>query len=89
MSLLLSELEHRQEDAALRRGGALGRVARLLSMCSNDQELEAIPKNVLARSLGLRAETFARCLTRLQARGLIISTPKLRVVDPAALRAVA
>lgn len=88
ISLLADELARRDEDAAFRQGDALSRVARFLAALKSPEEVGAIPKNVIARLLGLRAETLSRCLAVLTGRGVIHARPRLRVLDADALRAL-
>lgn len=89
LSLLLEELRSRQEDAGWKRGGSVSRVARfLLSWGLQPTGLRNLEKQLIARMLGMRAETFSRCLSRLSARGLI-SRVGDRVLDEAGLWEVA
>lgn len=88
-SLLLGELGMRTDDQNLLRGSSLSRVARFALAHSSDTGIRGLKKQLAARMLGMRAETFSRCLTRLADRGFITRGRHLRVLDPTALAAVA
>jgi CRP-like cAMP-binding protein len=49
----------------------------------------AVRKQVVARLLGMRPETLSRCLTRLEADGLIDASRGVRVLDAVRLATVA
>lgn len=87
VELLLQELGARQTDLELSRGSALSRVARLCAGLA--ASTSPVPKQVAARALGLRPETFSRCLGRLARRGLLTPGPRIRVLDAAGLAQVA
>lgn len=87
VELLLSELERRSQDQERIQGEAVSRVARLaLALADGSQSL---PKNVAARMLGMRAETFSRCLRQLEVPPALAWGRHVRVLDRARLRAVA
>jgi CRP-like cAMP-binding protein len=86
LALTLEESERRERERGALTGRALERVARLLAAGADPH----IEQRLLARLLGMRAETFSRALARLRAVGAIGEGPSLRVRDAAALaRAVA
>jgi CRP-like cAMP-binding protein len=87
VDLLLQELTARQADLELSRGSALSRVARLCAALAAAPL--PVPKQVAARALGLRPETFSRCLGKLVQRGLLAPGPRIRVLDAAGLAGVA
>ncbi len=82
--LTVSELLDQRRDIDFRSGGTEARVARL--MLALDAPL---PKARAASLLGIRAETFSRVLRRFAARGLIDRGAAMRVLDRAALEAIA
>jgi CRP/FNR family transcriptional regulator, cyclic AMP receptor protein len=84
---LLQELGARHADLELSRGSALSRVARLCAVLAASSP--QVPKQVAARALGLRPETFSRCLGRLVRRGLLAPGPRIRVLDAPGLAEVA
>jgi CRP-like cAMP-binding protein len=74
--LLMEELARRDEDLACRSGDALGRVARLLAACSEETDyLSRVPQQLIARTLGIRPETFSRCLRRFADEGVLTLRP--------------
>lgn len=83
--LLYGELASRQQDAIWRSGDSLARVARFLSCCGGEQEVPLLQKQLIARILGMRPETFSRCLKQLVERGLVDDEDGLRVLDRDAL----
>jgi len=87
LDLLLEELSARQADLELSRGTALSRVARLAAVLSSSGPV-AVPKQVAARALGIRPETFSRCLARLVRSGVLAPGPKVHALDLARLSAV-
>lgn len=90
--LTLDELLRVERDGELRSGPANSRVARFLLVSG---ELIAsghhgpFSKRHVAALLGLRPETFSRCLRALHDAGLIASGREVRVLDEAGLREVA
>jgi CRP-like cAMP-binding protein len=89
LSLVVSELHHGRQDLRLREGGCLGRVARFLMASRGMKAHSPLRKQLVARMLGMRPETFSRCLRSLEERGLVEAGPELRVTDPGALAAIA
>ncbi|HYV44257.1 MAG TPA: Crp/Fnr family transcriptional regulator [Myxococcaceae bacterium] len=87
VDLLLQELGARQVDLELSRGSALSRVARLCAALAAASP--PVPKQVAARALGLRPETFSRCLGRLAQRGLLAPGPRIRVLNEGGLAEIA
>jgi CRP-like cAMP-binding protein len=89
-TLLLSDLSQKQADASGRTGRSLSRVARFLLACERGHApREGLRKHVLASVLGIRAETLSRCLRTLRDQGVLAEEPSLRVLDVAALEAIA
>ncbi len=69
-------------------GNATARVARYLAAASVSTRANALwprRKNVLARILQMRPETFSRVLRRLEEAGAVRTEPRLEVVDAAVL----
>lgn len=90
LELLVAELAQRTEDVSWTRGDALGRVARFLLACGPALDgPKPLRKQLLARALGMRAETLSRCLRYLAGRGLIQREPRIHVEDVEGLRALA
>jgi CRP-like cAMP-binding protein len=70
LSLLLEEMARRDEDLAWRTGDALHRVERFLAAYGERADLlPRLPKQLIARALGIRPETLSRCLRRLSEEG--------------------
>ena len=91
LSLLVEELVQREEESEARLGDTVGRVARFLLSWSPPGEAPKarLRKQVIARSLGMRPETFSRALTRLVEKGLVSRGPLLTILDREGLEAVA
>jgi CRP/FNR family cyclic AMP-dependent transcriptional regulator len=92
LNLALDELERTTRDLDLRSGPALSRVARFLLASSariTAGRQAPFSKQHVARLLGIRPETMSRCLTRLQAAGLITSGRRVAVLDHDGLTEVA
>jgi CRP-like cAMP-binding protein len=87
VGLLLSELERRSLDQERIQGEAVSRVARLALALADSSR--SVPKNVAARMLGMRAETFSRCLRQLEAPPALVWGRGVRILDRERLRAVA
>lgn len=83
--LLYGELASRQQDAIWRSGDSLTRVARFLSCSEQTRAVPPLQKQLIARILGMRPETFSRCLKQLLDRGLVDEENGLRVLDREAL----
>jgi len=79
------------DESAWRRGDCLARVARFLlaQAASGTAPARPLPKATAARMLGMRAETYSRCLRQLGERGLIEARPPHAPRDRAALEEVA
>jgi CRP/FNR family transcriptional regulator, cyclic AMP receptor protein len=88
LTLLVDELLRRDEEAEARRGETLSRVARFLLSWSTGPDTR-LRKQVIARALGMRPETFSRALTKLSDQGLIARGTTLRVLDRPGLEAMA
>ncbi|MBI3184348.1 MAG: Crp/Fnr family transcriptional regulator [Myxococcales bacterium] len=90
LELLLGEIDQRQRDVVWRRGDSLSRVARfILAWGLRAPNGRPLQKQLVARMLGMRPETFSRCLKRLVTQGLIDRGGGLRVIDAQGLAAVA
>lgn len=87
VELLLTELERRYQDQERIQGEAVSRVARLALLLADSSR--SVPKNVAARMLGMRAETFSRCLRQLEVPPALAWGRYVRILDRARLRAVA
>jgi len=81
LALTLEECERRERERGALAGRALERVARLIAAGADPH----IEQRLLARLLGMRAETFSRAVTQLRAAGALVDGPSLRVRDRAAL----
>lgn len=68
--LALREIREHHADAGRRRGNGTTRLARLLLDHPKVSTL-GVPKQALAAALGMRPETFSRCLRRLVDAGLV------------------
>ena len=88
VELLADDVAHRAREQRLLQGPALSRLARLLLLVHAAPEPPRLEKQLLARLIGLRPETFSRNLRRLADDGLIdaLST---EVLDPPALARLA
>lgn len=73
---------------ATRLGRFLLSAAELDPSARGQHAQVALPRNVLARVLGMRPETLSRALRKLERAGAIQLEPDLRVVDLAALRRI-
>ncbi len=91
LSLLVDELVQREEESEARMGDTVGRVARFLLSWAPPGEAPKtkLRKQVIARALGMRPETFSRALTRLVEKGLVTRGPMLTILNREALEAVA
>jgi CRP-like cAMP-binding protein len=90
--LAVGELLDQRRDVDFRSGSAEARVARFLLVCGEHigrGKEAAFSKMRAASVLGLRPETLSRVLKGLAQRGLILTTPALKIVDPNALRIIA
>jgi len=90
LSLALAEGSRWRSDHDWRQGPCLERVAKLLLSCPEDgfKGLGVEQKQQMARLLGMRPETFSRCLKKLETRGAI-GAKTLRVRDRGLLEAAA
>lgn len=88
--VMLSEISERYRDMAWKGGDVSTRVARFI-LAWSEQSVAARPpkKQLVARLLGIRPETFSRCLKQLVEQGLVDRGSGLRVRDPIGLAAVA
>jgi CRP-like cAMP-binding protein len=87
LELLAGDAVHRQREEHWRSGESVSRVARFLLSLAQTPGQPRIPKQILARLLGMRAETFSRCLHKLCDQGLVDISG--RVLDTAGLAKVA
>lgn len=89
--LLLEENRLQRMEEGLREGDCLQRVARFALTHARflEDRPDAVPKQVLARMLGMRPETLARCLTRLEKAGAIDASTGVRVRTARLLMAMA
>jgi CRP-like cAMP-binding protein len=91
LELVLVEGQNQHDDALLRRGDCLTRVARFALAYASFLAGPSTPvrKGVVARLLGMRPETLSRCLGRLEGEGLLDASRGLRVLDARRLAALA
>jgi CRP-like cAMP-binding protein len=90
--LTISELLDQRRDVDFRSGSADARVARFLIVCAEHMGRgrgAAFSKMRAASVLGLRPETLSRVLRRLLERGVIETTPVLKILDAEALSVIA
>jgi CRP-like cAMP-binding protein len=87
VELLVSELGSCHQDQELTQGEAVSRVARLALALADSAW--SVPKHVAARMMGMRAETFSRCLRRLEGLAAVAWDDRVRVLDRAQLQSVA
>jgi CRP-like cAMP-binding protein len=85
----LRESAKRTEDRLAVEGTALQRVARFVLQTAGSGDAEAVPQRVLARVLGMRAETLSRVLAELKQSGALSAGRKIQVGDLERLRALA
>jgi hypothetical protein len=72
LDLIISELQYRRVDQHWLNGSCVSRVARFVLAWGNEPELLAyLPKRVAAALLGMRPETFSRCITKFASGGCI------------------
>jgi CRP/FNR family transcriptional regulator, cyclic AMP receptor protein len=92
LGLLSAEVDRLRNDFALRSGSCLSRLARFLASRASPQNPNAllgIPKQDIAHMLGMRPETFSRCLAQLQRRGYIaVSRRGTRILNVPGLAAL-
>jgi CRP/FNR family cyclic AMP-dependent transcriptional regulator len=91
LELLLTESRQQRDEVNWRQGDCLARVARFALAHARflADRPNAVRKQMVARLLGMRPETLSRCLTRLEADGLIDASRGVRVIDADRLAAVA
>jgi CRP-like cAMP-binding protein len=85
----LGESAKRAADRLAVEGTALQRVARFVLQTASSGEADAVPQRVLARVLGMRAETLSRVLAELRHSGALCAGRKIQIRDPERLRALA
>lgn len=88
----VDESVRRENERTAVEGTAVKRVARFLVETveqGSDHERPAIPQAVLARVLGMRAETLSRALHALRETGVLAPGRKIHVIDLRGLRAAA
>jgi CRP-like cAMP-binding protein len=84
VELLTSDLLNRAPEAEFQQGDCLVRVANLL-LALAQADRPKIPKQVLARVSGIRAETLSRCLKHLADAGAI-APRSTQVIDHSVLQ---
>jgi CRP-like cAMP-binding protein len=91
IELLLHENDLQRKELNLREGSCMRRVAQFALAYADflQERPDAVRKQVLARMLGMRAETLSRCLTRLEKCGAIDASHGVRVQYPRLLNAIA
>ena len=91
LDLLLSEIKNRRSDQHWRFGSSLSRVARfVLAYGGEPGVLPYFQKQIVAGLLGIRPETFSRCIARLVTAGLIATDwNDFRIFDPSRLQRLA
>ena len=85
----LRESAKRANERLAVEGTASQRVARFLLQAASNGEAEDVPQRVVARILGMRAETLSRTLAELRRRGALHDGRKIRLRDADRLRAIA
>lgn len=92
-ALLVTELSEQRRDVDLRTGKVQARVARFAlafdALIGNSAGRPTLSKAQVATLLGMRPETLSRVLGRLAGRGLIDVSHGMKVLNRAALEAVA
>ena len=92
LRLAVEELSQVERDVDLRTGPALSRVARFFARFERlltPGQRAPFSKRHVASLLGLRAETFSRCLRELSRLGVLASARQPSVRDAAELDAIA
>jgi CRP-like cAMP-binding protein len=91
IDLLLSELDNGRSDQQWRLGSSLSRVARFVLACGTDKAvLPYFQKQIAAGLLGIRPETFSRCITQLTGDRVIGKDWKdLQILDRSRLERLA
>jgi CRP-like cAMP-binding protein len=91
LDLVLTESRQQRDEVNWRQGDCLARVARFALAHARflAERPNAVRKQVVARLLGMRPETLSRCLTRLEADGVVDASRGVRVLDPRRLAAIA
>jgi CRP/FNR family transcriptional regulator, cyclic AMP receptor protein len=91
LDLLLTEGRLQRDEVNYRRGDCLSRVARFALDHARflADRPNAVRKQVVARLLGMRAETLSRCLTRLERDGVVDASRGVRVLDARRLASIA
>ena len=92
-NLTLAELLEQRRDVDFRTGNVQARVARFAlafeRLVGTNDALRPLSKSRVAGLLGIRAETLSRVLRRFSGAGYIDSTVGMKVLDRAALEALA
>jgi CRP-like cAMP-binding protein len=86
LQLSVEELVRRQRERIGIRGRAVARLARFLLSAPGPFEVE---HQVLARMLGMRAETFSRALAQLESSGAVADRRTMSIADPVLLKQMA
>jgi CRP-like cAMP-binding protein len=91
LDLMLQEDQLQHMEINMREGPCLSRVARFALTYSSflEERPDAVRKRLLAKTLGMRQETFSRCLTKLEQCGAIDASQGVRVRDSRRLSEVA
>jgi CRP-like cAMP-binding protein len=91
LDLVLTESRQQRDEVNWRHGDCLSRVARFALAHARflAERPNAVRKQVVARLLGMRPETLSRCLTKLEADGVVDASRGVRVLDPRRLAAIA
>jgi CRP/FNR family transcriptional regulator, cyclic AMP receptor protein len=91
LDLLLAEGRVQRDEVNYRQGDCLSRVARFALAHARflADRPNAVRKQVVARLLGMRAETLSRCLTRLERDGVVDASRGVRVLDARRLATIA
>ena len=91
LELVLEENRLQRIEASFREGDCLRRVARFALAYAGylDGQPDALRKQVVARTLGMRPETLSRCLTRLERCGAINASHGMHVQYTSLLSAIA
>jgi CRP-like cAMP-binding protein len=91
LDLVLTESRQQRDEVNWRHGDCLSRVARFALAHARflAERPNAVRKQVVARLLGMRPETLSRCLTKLEADGVVDASRGVRVLDARRLAAIA
>ena len=83
LRLALGEMEQRQHERVSITGRTLPRLARYLldNHANNASKPQKLSNKVLARTLGMRAETLSRALSELRRQGILAEGRSLQILN--------